>query len=272
MTKTIKCPNGHGEMTVALLKKTQKFRGKEINYQLESYVCDVCGIEVGTVEQTAATQNAIADTYRKMEGLLSGEEIRAKRTENGWSQKDLARKAGVGIASVKRWENGIIQTRSMNQALKSAFRGDTVGNRYTGNRGSISIQRIKLVLCELERIIGVNLLIPGDKLLFAAKYLWYVDMLAFRENGKSVTGATYAALPYGPQLNNYEALITLIQGADENEAQPLTVEEHRIVSRVAATFPNPRLVYNATHNENVWKKRNTGDLIPYTAAEELTEI
>ena len=59
-----------------------------------------------------------------------------------------------------------------------------------------------------------NLLRPTDRLLYAAKYLWYANMVAFRETGQGImTGATYAALPYGPQLNNYADLVDLIREA-----------------------------------------------------------
>ena len=76
----------------------------------------------------------------------------------------------------------------------------------------------------LERfssLLGRKLLkSSADKLLYAAKYLWYADMIAFRETGQGMTGATYAALPHGPQLNNYTELIPLIREADENKADP----------------------------------------------------
>jgi putative zinc finger/helix-turn-helix YgiT family protein len=272
MTGGINCPNDNGEMTLRRIKKETTFKGESISYQYETYVCEKCDINIGTLEQTAAAQNAIADAYREKVGLLTGEEIKRQRAKRNWSQRELAKEAGVGIASIKRWENGVIQTKPMNQALKSAFQGVTIGNRYTGNRAAISIPRIKIVLKALEKEVGEDLLVSGDMLLFAAKYLWYADMLAFKRLGRSITGSTYAALPYGPQLNNYVDLVELIKGADESEAEPLTDEEKSIIVRVAVTFPNRRMVYDASHREEVWKSRSPGEIIPYTAAEDLTEI
>lgn len=272
MTGGINCPNDHGEMTLRRITKETTFKGESISYQYETYVCEKCDINIGTIEQTAAAQNAIADAYREKVGLLTGEEIKRQRVKRKWSQRELAKEAGVGIASIKRWENGVIQTKPMNQALKSAFQGVTIGNRYTGNRAAISIPRIKIVLKALEKEVGEDLLVPGDMFLFAAKYLWYADMLAFKRLGRSITGSTYAALPYGPQLNNYVDLVELIKEADESEAEPLTDEEKSIIVRVAVTFPNRRMVYDASHREEVWKSRSPGEIIPYTAAEDLTEI
>jgi hypothetical protein len=40
------------------------------HYIVESYVCLVCGIEIGSIEQAGATQRAISDAYRKKANLL----------------------------------------------------------------------------------------------------------------------------------------------------------------------------------------------------------
>ena len=69
-----------------------------------------------------------------------------------------------------------------------------------------------------------------------------------------------------------QVIVESIQNADENEAEPLTDEEKRIIARIAGTFPDKQMVYDASHREEVWIKRSPGELIPYTAAEELTEI
>lgn len=265
------CPNCDGKTRLRKIEKNTRFRGEDINYEVEAYVCKKCNLEIATIEQAAATQNAISDAYRKKVGLLTGQEIREKREDLGFSQKELANRAGVGIASVKRWENGIIQTKPMNTALKAAFRDVRVGNLYTGNR-ELSIPRIKLVIMEFARLLGHNFLEKGDKFLFVAKYLWYADFVAYHKLGKGLTGATYAALPWGPQLNNYKDLIDLIREADESTTEPLDDEERKIVNRVALTFPIKHLVINAAHRERVFLNKKVGTTIPYSGASKLTEI
>lgn len=134
MERTINiCPKCNGRMMLKQIDKTISFKGENLDIQFETYVCEDCGLHIGTVEQTAVVQNLIADAYRKKVGLLTGREIRKKREELGISQKQLAKRAGVGIASIKRWERGIIQTKPMDMALRSAFKGRMVGNEYTGN-------------------------------------------------------------------------------------------------------------------------------------------
>ena len=265
------CPNEHGLMAVKTIEKNITFKGEEISFQVDSFICEECGMEIATIEQAATMQNIIADAYRKKVGLLTGTEIKENRKKLGLTQKELAKRAGVGIASIKRWENGIIQTKSMNSSLKAAFQQIKVGNNVTGNR-AMSIERIKLVIKELEKETGQEFLQDGDMMLYDAKYLWYADMTAYNRLGRSLTGASYAALPRGPQLNNYKELIDLIRDSDETKAVPLTDEEKRIIVRVALSFPNKKSVFNAAHREEVWKNKTAGSIIPYSDADKLTEI
>jgi putative zinc finger/helix-turn-helix YgiT family protein len=269
--KVMNCPHGHQEMKIKKSQEKVRFRDVQLSIPVEQYVCPECGEEAGTVDQAAVIQKSIADAYRKSAGLLTSREIVEGRKKLNLTQDDLARKMSVGIASIKRWEGAGIQTKSMDQALRLALRGKDVGDTCTGNR-DFSIARIKLVLLELECILGKKLLKKNDKMLFAAKYLWYADMIAHRETGQSMTGATYAALPLGPQLNNYRELIEDIMKEDPSTAEPLNSEEKRILARIALKFPQERMVYNAAHREQAWKGKAKGSLIPYTDSSELTAL
>ena len=269
--KRIKCPRGHGPMELKKLHKKKTFKGVDIAYEAEIFVCPVCGVEAGTVQTSGAVQCAIADAYREKVGLLTSREIKSLREAKGLTQQQLADAMNVGIASIKRWETGMIQSKSMDHALRIALQGSTPPNSYTGNR-EIDLSRVRLVASTFERKLGRRLLKTGDKFLFLAKYLWYADMLAFRELGRGLTGASYAALPYGPQLNNYRDLIKPIKDSDINDAEPLSDEEIRIIDQVAKKFSNEDDVYNAAHREKIWLETPTGALIPYSRANELTRI
>ena len=268
------CPNGHGKMVIRNRKKKITFRCVDISVPSEQYVCPVCDLEASTVDQTASVQKEISDEYRKAVNLLTGRQIVEKRKNLTLTQEDLAKKMNVGIASIKRWEGGTIQSKSMDHALRIALEGKNIGDSYTGNR-SFSIPRIKLVLNQFESILGRRIIKKNDKndkMLFAAKYLWYADMVAHREAGESMTGSTYAALPYGPQLNNYKDLIDDIMKANESRVEPLSAEEKRIISRIAKKFPKDAMVYDAAHKETIWKKQSRGAIIPYTDSIKLTGI
>lgn len=260
------CPNDHGEMEKARNVETITFRGMELHVLTEHYVCSKCAIQVDDLPLASANQKVVSDAYRKAVKMLTGDEIVQERKKKGWTQEELAKAINVGIASIKRWEKGQIQNRAMDDALRRAFAEDAPSsNPYTGNR-RLSLERIKLVLQEFSARLGRKLLIKGDRLLYAAKYLWYADMIAFRELGQSMTGATYARLPQGPQLNNYSDLLDLVRNADDSVAEPLAEHEIRIIARISMTFPTNPSIYNASHRETIWQERKDGELLPYSDA------
>jgi putative zinc finger/helix-turn-helix YgiT family protein len=267
----MKCPNSHEKVLSKKEMKKLEFRGIELDVPVERYVCAVCGVEFGNVEQTAKIQKAIAESYRKKAGLLTGKEIVEKREEQKLTQEGLAKRMNVGIASVKRWETGSVQTKSMDKALRLALGGQILGDSCSGNR-IISLARIKVILKEFESALGRKLLKEGDKLLYSGKYLWYADMLNFRETGEGLTGAAYAALPQGPQLNNYRDLISEIIKIDERKSETLSKEEKRIIAMVARKFPKNQDVYKAVHDEIVWSEKPSGAIIPYSDSERMTQI
>ncbi|BBO74917.1 hypothetical protein DSCW_23340 [Desulfosarcina widdelii] len=267
----IRCPRGHNDLKAQKVVKETTFRGEHIEYEIDVYVCRECGIEIGTIDQAAKAQLAIAEAYKKKVGLLTSVEMKENRKRLGWSQKKLAKMTGLGISSIKRWELGIIQTKPMDRLLRSAFGGQKAGNFYVGNR-VLSLERVKLVMMEFEKQLGSAFLQDGDMLLYDAKYTWFADMVAHRELGRSMTGATYAALPHGPQLNNYRELVDAIRNADESKAEPLSEEEVKIIARVARKFPAKHLAYEAAHRESAWKTKSTGAIIPYSDSANLTEI
>ena len=267
------CPNQHGRMRLKIMAQEVLFRGERVKFRAQHFVCPECGIEADDLNLAAANQKALSDAYRRGARLLTGGQIVEGRKKLNWSQEDLAKAANVGIASIKRWETGQIQTKAMDDVLRRALSGETTcADPYTGNR-PLSLPRVKLVLGRFSALLGRKLLKSStDKLLYAAKYLWYADMIAFRETGRCMSGATYAALPHGPQLNNYRDLIPLIKDADEAEAEPLTDHEERILARIVKAFPSDQKVYAAVHMEQAYKSRKNGELIPYTEADTITTV
>ena len=128
------CPNGHGVMPLKTVRKKIAFRDTEITVSSKVHRCPKCKLEAGTIEQTAQLQQAIAEAYRRKVGLLTGADIRALRKKAHITQDELAERTGAGIASIKRWEAGQIQTKSMDQSLRKAFKDPKPENDLTGNR------------------------------------------------------------------------------------------------------------------------------------------
>jgi putative zinc finger/helix-turn-helix YgiT family protein len=270
-TGNIKCPKGHG--TLKKYSKTQItiFRGAEIIHPVEYFMCPECKFAAQTIDQASEVQKNLADAYRSTVGLLTGKQIAESRKKLVLTQEQFADKLKVGIASIKRWEGTLIQSRSMDRILRMAFSGSYFVDPCSGNRPH-SLPRIKLVLLEFQKVLSRKLLIKGDRFLYSAKYLFYADMVSFRDLGLSMTGADYAALPKGPELDNYRDLIQDILDADESTAEPLSDEEKRIIKKIGVQFRNNSQIFNATHKEIIWKEKSTGARIKYTDAVRLSEI
>ena len=61
----------------------------------------------------------------------------------------------IGIASIKRWETGTVQSASMDQALRVHLQGKVPDNSLSGNR-ELSLSRLKQVSRRLESLLGEN--------------------------------------------------------------------------------------------------------------------
>lgn len=266
--REMNCPKGHGAMKEKKIERSVLFKRIDVNIVEDTFVCPVCKLSAGTVQSAGKIQQAIAEAYRHQVGLLTGEEIKKLRKEKGMTQANLAELSGFGVASIKRWETGAIQSQSADRTLRLHLLDCYQDNSLTGGQ-DFSIPRIKLVAVAFKNALGRAILIANDKMLFAAKYLWYADMIARKELGKSMTGATYANLTYGPQLNNYKDLLDEIQNADLSDAEDLTIDEMAIIKRIAKTFPENRMVYDAAHKEPAWLETRKGELISYTWADRL---
>ncbi|GFO57304.1 hypothetical protein GMSM_43110 [Geomonas sp. Red276] len=266
------CPNDSSEMLKKTVSRKVTFRGEDYDVEYVADVCEKCNLEVTSIEVAHKVQCYISDAYREKHGLLPGHQIKSLRESLNVSQSELADVMHVGVASVKRWENGLVQNKAMDRLLRQFLeKEDHCLDPYCGNRG-LSLERIKLVLKEFERVLHKALLKPNDKFLYSAKYLWFADMIAYRELGRGMTGATYAALPQGPQLNNYRDLVKAIMEADVSQAEELTEGEVDIIKRVATRFRNGVEAHHASHEEPAWSTTRTGYSISYQKANTIISL
>ena len=121
ITDKINCPKGHGEMSLRKLDKCTNFRGIELTYQAEVFVCPVCNMEAGTVEQASGLQKTLSDAYRRKKGLLTGDEIRRYRKRDKLTRQELATLTGTNRSEIREWEEGLIQPESADHALRTCF-------------------------------------------------------------------------------------------------------------------------------------------------------
>ena len=99
ITKTIKKTITVGDGADAITFETD---------YIEAY-CPICGEQVWPWFVGKQNDKLIYDTYKRLAGLLTSEDIKAIRKKRGLSQVQLARLIHCGEKNIARYENGAVQ-------------------------------------------------------------------------------------------------------------------------------------------------------------------
>jgi len=109
---------GKGKMLSQMTRLRGQVKGQEVEVESEAMVCSRCGFQVLSEEQSTAYTLALTDRYRAQHGLLTSAELRSARGRLGMTQMAFAKFLRVGVASVKRWELGLIQDEAMDELIR----------------------------------------------------------------------------------------------------------------------------------------------------------
>ena len=116
------CPVCGAESTVKI--RHAPFEGKYNQLSIrvedaESYICDACGEEFFTNEQSKELSRRVKASAREQLGVLSPERIVALRRRLNLSQEELEDLLGLGEKVITRWENGrVIQGKATDYLLR----------------------------------------------------------------------------------------------------------------------------------------------------------
>ena len=97
-----------------------KVKDLEINYDEKSAYDEKSGEEIFIREIEIENDIKLFDIYKKEKGLMTSCEIKELREKYNLTQKEFARVLGLGEVSINRFENGSIQTASVNSTLSLA--------------------------------------------------------------------------------------------------------------------------------------------------------
>ena len=101
-------------------KKSFNVRGVEVTAVVLRAFCKVCGERI-TVESIEKLNDiSIYDAYKSKMGLLTSREIIAIRNRRKLTQKEFAKLLCIGEKDIARYENGAIQSESINLLMKIA--------------------------------------------------------------------------------------------------------------------------------------------------------
>jgi HTH-type transcriptional regulator/antitoxin MqsA len=96
-----------------------EYGGSQATLPLQHSLCDHCGSEFATAPQTRANKRAMIAFRKRVDGLLTGAEVRALRERFGISQTQAARIFGGGPVAFSKYENDdVMQSDAMDKLLR----------------------------------------------------------------------------------------------------------------------------------------------------------
>jgi len=106
---------GKGSLVAQLAQVEGHVKREKFVVETNALVCDACGHIALEGKDLPEYMRRIADAYRIAHDLLTSREIR--RIRGSMSQRLFARETGLGIATIKRIELGLVQDKKTNKLI-----------------------------------------------------------------------------------------------------------------------------------------------------------
>jgi len=116
-----KCPIcGLGKLTKKVSDEVFEYKGNEVVVpRYTTYVCNVCGESIVDNKSLKKSSKILKDFQRKVDGFLSGEEIKRIRRKLGLTQEEMSQILGGGKKAFARYETGeVSQSMAMDNLLR----------------------------------------------------------------------------------------------------------------------------------------------------------
>lgn len=117
------CPDCQvGQLTEEVYSEQIRYRDQLLLVEgLKCWVCNHCEAEIIRADQLRDGDKLIAEAKRRVDGLLSGEEIRAARKALRLTQKQASELFGGGQNAFSKYERGdVIQSVAMDRLVRLA--------------------------------------------------------------------------------------------------------------------------------------------------------
>ena len=302
-----------------------KIKGESITIDVQLYHCKVCGSEFSAKELGDPFRKAY-DEYRKQKGMVQPEQIVEFRKKYDLSQKELSTLLGFGDVTLSRYENGSLQDQVHDNILKLAMDPKNFLQLLEQNRTLFSEKKLIRLLTklnselsfienldrfingshpnefngntkiDLEKITEVIELLCFNREVFKTKLmklLFYVDFLNYKNHHHSITGMSYAHLPYGPVPHGYELILgTITANSAEISLEPaeigncigeivrinnvpkihhLSETDLEVIHLISNRFEyySSKTISELSHAEPAYKKTEATKLISYKLAPTL---
>lgn len=107
-----------GTMELGTGAVAREFKGRCYSVEVKGEVCSCCGYTIIEGSEVPKLMRQLADLHREEEKLLTSAQIQSRRSDLRMTQQEFADYLRVGVASVKRWENGQVQEKAMDELIR----------------------------------------------------------------------------------------------------------------------------------------------------------
>ncbi len=249
-------------------------KGEPIEIQSRVRVCEECGRSIyDKVLDTESLRQAF-DIYRRKHNILAPSQIKELREKYGLSQRGLAALLGWGEVTIHRYEQGSIPDEVHNQMLQLVDAPESMEKIFRQHKDRLPLyvqRRLEARLAQLTdssvqtdragcfnstepkfktglltgykpfSVEGLTAMVLGFAVqgggLFKTKLnklLFYADFLHFKRQTVSISGATYAHLPYGPAPDQYQAYLGWLENEGVIEIQEVELQAGNTGERIIA--------------------------------------
>lgn len=115
------CEEGHLQHKVD--SHSVDYHGQHANLDIHFSVCTACGSEQAGADELRKNKRIMIEFRKKVDGLLTGSQVRSIRKNLGLSQAEAARVFGGGPVAFSKYENDdVTQSEAMDKLLRLASR------------------------------------------------------------------------------------------------------------------------------------------------------
>ena len=313
--------------------RTWKFRGEEYPYIHTAWLCEDSGEQFTDDNSDMAGFVQVTNQYREKYGIPYTDEIVAIRKRYDISAQKMSLILGIGVNQYRLYEQGEVPNVSNGRMIRSINNpkvmldlldssrkelsdteyqriSDKIKNEIANGdyrkveqyetarvfrsvRGAangyapLSLNRLKnLMLYMLENVSEVWCT-KMNKLLF------YVDFLAYRENGMAISGLSYKAIDFGPVPDRWDVVYSefdeihqdlksagdfvgsVLTSLTPSDTTLFSEPELKVMRQVCSRFNrlSSRELSRLSHEENAWINHHVcHENIPFVDAFDLKAL
>lgn len=320
------------DITIKKVEETYTIRGEKIKINAEAAFDSNSGKQIFNEELDNKAINMAFELYREKFDVLGPDRIKRIRKFFNLTQRDFSAMLGWSPTTLATYETGSLPTKNNNIILRQIENNksniipfyketrnlvsdkgkkemdsylcknkqeqkDDISNEYSNLvfKKELSIENgfkdfnIKKVANLVVLLIERTGRMTKTKL---NKLLFYCDFMYFRDETVSITGLTYAKLPFGPVPDKYEALYSIIEQMGyikddyfDNNRNYYVAEknfndiyfsddEMESINKIIDELGdfNAKKLTELSHKERGWKETEVSKIIPYYYACEMDSV